>query len=100
MVSRLLLCFCIFYWPCLFQVLAQDCKKGENVTLEEGLVMKCKKGKWKLKGDRAAANPGAPPCEDNPSVSCAVQNGNCNQYTQKGIDMDRDCPGTCGKFYY
>ena len=56
--------------------------------------MKCKKGSWKVK--EARADPGAPPCEDNPDISCVDNEGQCNQFTEKGNEMERDCPGTCG----
>ena len=61
--------------------------------------MKYKKGEWKplvKKKGRISS----PPCEDNPSLpdgSCSADEGHCQQYTEAGARMDRDCPGTCGK---
>ena len=63
--------------------------------------MKCKHGVWVPQEKRAG--PGAPPCVDNPALmangSCSAnaKEGHCNQYTVKGQEIDRDCPGTCGK---
>ena len=43
-------------------------------------------------------NPGAPPCEDSVSVDqCQADRGHCNQFTEAGQEMQRVCPGTCGK---
>ena len=63
--------------------------------------MKCKHGVWVPQEKRAG--PGAPPCVDNPALmangSCSAnaKEGHCNQYTVKGQEIERDCPGTCGK---
>ena len=49
-----------------------------------------------MKRDRA--RPGARPCEDSIEEDvCLVDRGHCQQYTKKGQDMDRICPGTCCK---
>ena len=47
---------------------------------------------------------GESPCTDDPSLSangtCSADRGHCQQYTDAGADMDRDCPETCGIIYY
>ena len=63
--------------------------------------MVCKKSTWVPieKGNRAS--PGAPPCEDDPSVGadqCSADMGHCSQMTEKGSEMDKDCAGTCGLY--
>jgi len=60
--------------------------------------MRCKNNTWKAKQKKAG--PGGPPCEDNPALeadgTCSALKGDCLQFTEKGAEMDRDCPGTCG----
>merc|ERR1712106_1200468 len=78
------------------QVFGDNCKEGEKKKLTPGLWMKCKEGEWvKIETRR----PGGPPCTDDPSKSlagtCSADQGHCSQYTVKGAEMDRDCPGTC-----
>ena len=77
------------------QVLAENCKEGKKMTLQKGLVMKCKNNAWKT-------GPGGPPCEDNPALvdngTCSALMGDCLQFSEKGVEMDRDCAGTCGGF--
>ena len=84
----------------MLQVLADICKNGEKVKLDKGLFMKCKNNIWKAVEKRAG--PGGPPCEDNPTLAangtCSMQRGDCKQFTAKGLEMDRDCAGTCGGF--
>ena len=61
--------------------------------------MVCKRNSWVPK--EARAGPGAPPCEDNPSVGadqCSADSGHCHQMTEKGSAMDKDCAGTCGLY--
>jgi len=85
--------------PLIFWISCQECEKGEVLTLSKLVKMKCKKGVWKPQEKRAG--PGAPPCVDNPVLvengSCLdnAKKGHCNQFTVKGQEMDRDCPGTC-----
>ena len=84
----------------MLQVLAKNCKDGKRLKLDDGLVMRCKNNTWIPKQKRAG--PGGPPCEDNPTLkangTCSALRGDCLQFTDKGAEMDRDCPGTCGGF--
>jgi len=78
---------------------AQKCKNGQQFRLTKLITMKCAKKSWKaiIKGDKRAG-PGGPPCEDNPSLpngTCSADRGHCMQFTVKGTQMDKDCPGTC-----
>ena len=62
--------------------------------------MTCVEGKWKARQSesRAGGSPGKP-CEDSAVVGqaqCEADRGHCQQYTQAGAAMDKDCAGTCG----
>ena len=80
--------------------MGEDCKEGEKVRLQKGLQMRCIGGVWIAKEGRAGPN--APPCQDDPALgangTCSAQQGHCLQFTVKGAEMDKDCPGTCGQF--
>ena len=83
------------------QVSAQGCTDGDRVKLQRGLFMVCQNGTWIEHQTRGRSGPSAPPCEDDPAHldngSCSANRENCYQYTVKGAEMDRDCPGTCGQ---
>ena len=85
----------------LLQISCQECQKGDVLHLSNQVKMKCKNGVWVPREKRAG--PGAPPCIDNPALvangicSANAKEGHCNQFTVKGKEMDRDCPGTCGE---
>merc|ERR1712106_814129 len=76
------------------QVFGDICEEGEKQKLTKGLYMKCIDGEW-VKVEKRKSGPGGPPCTDDPSKSCSADQGHCSQYTVKGAEMDRDCPGTC-----
>jgi len=80
------------------QIFAQECKEKKSLILKDGLKMKCRRGKWIPIEKRGG--PSGPPCEDDSSLLaqgvCSSERGHCNQYTDKGVKMDTDCPGTCG----
>ena len=79
------------------QVAQETCEKGEKVTLTDELSMVCRKAGWTPKQKQDRAKPGAPPCEDSIGEDqCQADRGHCLQYTDKGQEMDRTCPGTCG----
>jgi len=83
-------------WLCVSSDFAKVCKKKEILKLTKSLSMVCKRRQWVPKIRRAG--PGAPPCEDNPSMAnntCPADRGHCKQFTERGEEMDRDCPGTC-----
>ena len=85
------------------QVCADNCVDGEKVKLKKGLWMKCSEGEWEKIERKSRIGPQGPPCEDDAALaangSCSADRGHCSQYTTKGQEMDRDCPGTCGKFF-
>merc|ERR1712106_641012 len=87
----------ILIFALAIQVFGDNCKEGERKKLTKGLYMKCEEGEW-VKIEKRAG-PGGPPCKDDPSKSlagtCSADQGHCSQYTVKGAEMDRDCPGTC-----
>ena len=64
--------------------------------------MKCEEGIWVKIERKDRIGPQGPPCEDDAALAangtCSTAKGHCLQYTEKGKEMDRDCPGTCGKF--
>ena len=72
------------------------------MKLKKGLWMKCSEGEWVKIERKSRIGPQGPPCEDDAALaangSCSADRGHCSQYTTKGQEMDRDCPGTCGKF--
>ena len=72
------------------------------MELKKGLTMMCKNGIWVKREKRTKNGPQAPPCEDNVALAangtCSSKKEHCNQFTIKGKEMDRDCPGTCGQF--
>jgi len=78
------------------QIFAQECKEKKSLNLKDGLKMKCRRGKWIPIEKRSG--PSGPPCEDDSSLlaQCSNERGHCQQYTDKGVKMDKDCPGTCG----
>ena len=62
--------------------------------------MICRRETW-VPLVRNRAGPGAPPCEDDPSVGsdqCSADRGHCHQMTETGSAMDMDCAGTCGLY--
>ena len=83
------------------QVFADECTEKKPLRLVKGLKMKCLKGQWVPVQRRGG--PSGPPCEDDASLSaqgtCSADKGHCSQYTQKGAQMDKDCPGTCGQLF-
>jgi len=78
------------------QIFAQECKEKKSLNLKDGLKMKCRRGEWTPVVKRSG--PSGPPCEDDSSLldQCSNDQGHCHQYTDKGVQMDKDCPGTCG----
>ena len=87
----------------VLQVFAEQvCKNKEKVRLQKkpSLTMECKKGDWYPNEGRSG--PGGPPCEDNPALlangTCSADRGACSQFTERGLEMDRDCAGTCGQY--
>ena len=63
--------------------------------------MVCKNNAWVPRNKGNRKGPGAPPCEDDPSVGadqCFADRGHCHQMTEKGSAMDKDCAGTCGLY--
>jgi len=78
-------------------VAQDDCQKGESVKLQKGLQMVCTdRNTWEPRegGKRNRVNPGGPPCQDSVDT-CQADRGHCNQYTERGAEMERVCPGTC-----
>merc|ERR1712106_347381 len=82
----------------LIQIFAEECKEKQPLQLNAKLKMKCLDGKW-VPIEKRGGPPG-PPCEDDRMLLaqgfCSANQGQCNQYTKKGVEMDKDCPGTCG----
>ena len=58
--------------------------------------IKCRQGRWSPVQKRAALT--STPCEDSLNATCLIDKAYCNQYTEKGAEMEKSCPGTCGMF--
>eukprot|EP00091_Calanus_sinicus_P003600 TRINITY_DN13773_c0_g1_i1.p1 TRINITY_DN13773_c0_g1~~TRINITY_DN13773_c0_g1_i1.p1 ORF type:complete len:139 (-),score=5.02 TRINITY_DN13773_c0_g1_i1:48-464(-) len=78
------------------KIFADDCGGEKYKELGNGVVMRCRKGVWRVS---KRSQPKGPPCSDDPSLSangtCLAERGHCQQFTVAGADMDRDCPETC-----
>ena len=77
----------------------QRCK-GTKIDIGGNQFLCEKNGKWvhevfNQKKTRAGV-PGGAQCTDAANTTCFADRGHCNQYTIKGEEMDRVCPGTCG----
>jgi len=74
------------------------CKKRTRIGIGKGeSLCQNKKGDWIhiIKNGKRAQGPGGAPCTDAANATCSADRGHCNQYTVKGEEMDRVCPGTC-----
>lgn len=85
---------------CQYAESGSVCVEGEDIPLSKGLKMTCLEGKWEARQSesRAGGNPGKP-CEDSTLVGqaqCQADREHCQQFTQAGAAMDKNCAGTCG----
>ena len=71
------------------------------MKLGKDLLMRCHNGSWKAVQKKSGL--ASKPCEDNSVLSangtCSADRGHCSQFTDKGAEMDRSCPGTCGQSF-
>jgi len=81
----------------VIQISAEECVGKRKVKLDKDITMQCRGGIWKAVQRKSAL--ASKPCEDNAELSangtCSADRGHCQQFTQKGSEMDRSCPGTC-----
>ena len=60
--------------------------------------MVCHEGSWKAVQKDKRGKSKAAPCTDAKTEDwCLAEKGHCNQFTDKGMEMERDCSGTCGQ---